>query len=96
MSDDLKNKDSPSLGSGTNSPPLEATGSSGFMGVSGIGGERHGHVSDAEQRKDYFKGSDTNVAEKEKNKQDNAGARSGEKQSSKVGKCLEDQFEKST
>jgi hypothetical protein len=40
---------------GTNSPPLEATGSEKPMGMSSVSGSHNaGHVSDKEQRKDYF------------------------------------------
>ncbi|KAF5311036.1 hypothetical protein D9619_008124 [Psilocybe cf. subviscida] len=40
---------------GTNSPPLEATGSEKPMGMSSVHGSHNaGHVSDKEQRKDYF------------------------------------------
>ncbi|KAF8911244.1 hypothetical protein CPB85DRAFT_1304383 [Mucidula mucida] len=43
------------IGSGTESPPLEATGEHVPMGVSAVGGGPVEAVSDAEQRKDYFK-----------------------------------------
>ncbi|EGO29709.1 hypothetical protein SERLADRAFT_379023 [Serpula lacrymans var. lacrymans S7.9] len=43
------------VGSGTQSPPLEATGEEVPMGVSSIDQEEPvQHVKDADQRKDYF------------------------------------------
>jgi len=46
--------------SGTNSPPLEATGEdSKPMGVTGASGAKPDAVSDAQQRQHYFKGAET-------------------------------------
>ncbi|KAI0716738.1 hypothetical protein C8Q76DRAFT_794999 [Earliella scabrosa] len=40
---------------GTQSPPLEATGSEQPMGVSSIRGDKPQAVPDSQQRKEYFK-----------------------------------------
>ncbi|KAF4618702.1 hypothetical protein D9613_010147 [Agrocybe pediades] len=43
------------IGSGTNSPPLEATGADKPMGASSVDGSVNaGHKSDQEQRGEYF------------------------------------------
>ncbi|EPS95125.1 hypothetical protein FOMPIDRAFT_1054446 [Fomitopsis schrenkii] len=45
--------------SGTNSPPLEATGQEEPMGVTGASGAKPKAVPDSEQRQQYFEGAET-------------------------------------
>ncbi|TFK38123.1 hypothetical protein BDQ12DRAFT_735721 [Crucibulum laeve] len=68
---------------GTQSPPLEATGEEKPMGASSVdSGKHHGHVSDTEQRAEYFKGSDKESA--------------GSAKPEKMGQSLADTLEKQT
>ncbi|KAJ3512746.1 hypothetical protein NLJ89_g3335 [Agrocybe chaxingu] len=70
--------------SGTQSPPLEATGSAKPMGVSSIDGtQKGGYVLDAEQRKEYFGASDEQQASKKPEA----------RQTRKVGQSLAQQVE---
>ncbi|KAH9833257.1 uncharacterized protein C8Q71DRAFT_860526 [Rhodofomes roseus] len=47
------------VGSGAQSPPLEATGQEKPMGVTGASGAKPDAVPDIEQRQQYFQGAET-------------------------------------
>ncbi|KAF9530312.1 hypothetical protein CPB83DRAFT_851370 [Crepidotus variabilis] len=80
--------------SGTQSPPLEATGSDKPMGVSSIDGAKPEWVSDKDQRQEYFK-TDSDHLHAQESRTQNQHQKQGETQAKKMGQSLAQSFEES-
>ncbi|KAF9027955.1 hypothetical protein BDZ89DRAFT_1066504 [Hymenopellis radicata] len=82
------------IGSGTQSPPLEATGEHKPMGVSAVGGGPVEGVLDAEQRKEYFRAGE--AASERDGSEATASSKGKEKGPRVMGESMADKLEKTT